>query len=311
MCVVVTGGSGFIGSAVVREAVGAGHRVIALIRESEPALGIAGVESRIVDWHDRRALTALLGALSPDLIVHCAGSSARGQESAADLYDANVALVWTLLAAVARACPACGVVILSSAAIYGPAPEVPTLETAHPAPVGHYGHSKVLAEEVARAFAATDGVRAVVARPFNVLGPGEPAGSVVARIAGQLAADGIATEVEVRLREVASVRDFVDVEDVARALLLLGVSGRPGAAYNVCSGTGVSIRELVERGALALGRTVTLVAEQEGLASSVSIGNPERLEDLGWTPRVTLEESMQRIVLSMLPNTGAAQPAGR
>ncbi len=308
--VVVTGGSGFIGSAVVREALSRGCAVTALIRECEPIMDLDGLNSRVVDWDDRIGFTEVLSEISPDVIVHCAGSSARGQEAVEAIYRANVGLVWTLLSAVTTACPTCGVVLLSSAAVYGPSPEVPTSEAAVLQPATHYGHSKVLAEGVARAFAEVEGVRAVVARPFNVLGPGEPAGSVVERIAHQVAGDPGTARVEVRLREVSSVRDFVDVDDVARALVAIGFHGEAGTAYNICSGRGVSIRDLVECAVAVSGRESDLLVEQEDTVASVSIGRNDRLGQLGWTPRIPLEESMRRIMQSALLGSAVSHGDG-
>jgi len=185
--------------------------------------------------------------------------------------------------------------LLSSAAVYGPHPPVPTAEGAPLAPTTHYGHSKVLAEGVAAAFAGVEGVRAVVARPFNVLGPGEPSGSVVELIARQVA-DAEGPIASVSLRESASVRDFIDVEDVADALLTLGTQGVAGGVYNVCSGIGVSIGDLVGSAAKARGLSADLHVEHPDAAGSVSIGDPGRLMSLGWKPRLSLEDSVSRIV---------------
>jgi nucleoside-diphosphate-sugar epimerase len=292
--VVVTGGSGFIGSAVVREALARGHAVTSLIRRCETVAEVAGLETEFADWNDSQALTELLQSLAPDVIVHCAGCSARGAESTEAIYEANVATVWKLLGAVARACPQAGVVLLSSAAVYGPAPEVPVLETAPTVPHTHYAGSKILAEELAKTFARVEGVRAVVARPFNVLGPGEPTGSVVGTILQQLTVQrGIA---KVHLREATSVRDFIDVSDVAGALLHLGVHGESGVIYNICSGRGTSVRELANRAAVLSSCTLDLAVDVEHPPRSVSIGAPGLIGGLGWKPVISLDESLARII---------------
>ena len=292
--VAVTGGSGFIGSAVVREALRQGCSATSLIRECEPRLELSGLRTRVVDWAEPTGLRELLAEASPDAIVHCAGSSARSSESASSIYEANVAITWRLLDAVAAACPRAQVVLLSSAAVYGPEPQVPTSETAVLDPRTHYAHSKVLAEGAARAFADVAGVRAVIARPFNVIGPGEPAGSVVERIGRQIIAADF--DPEVRLREVVSVRDFVDVDDVARALLVLAAFGEAGTAYNICGGQGTSIRDLVSAGAAAWGRTARIVVEEPDASATVSLGDPALLRLLGWEPQVSLEQSMGRVL---------------
>lgn len=299
--IVVTGGSGFIGSAVVALAVEQGHRVVSLIRECEPAPEFEGVEHRVVDWSDAPGLCATLAALVPGAVIHCAGSTGRAGEDVAVLYRANVETVWDLLAAVRSACPDAGVVLLSSAAVYGPEPVVPTVEDAPLAPATHYAASKVMAEGLCRTFAGVDGIRCVAARPFNVLGPGEPGGSVTSRIVGQFEHGSAGSPVEVKLREAVSVRDLVDVEDVASALLVLASRGEAGAVYNVCRGRGVSIGDLVAAVADAQGSAYTLEVEDPQAVGTVSIGSPIALAALGWSPRYDLAESLHRVLTSRRP----------
>lgn len=296
--IVVTGGSGFIGSAVVALAVGQGDRVVSLIRECEPAPRIDGVEHRVIDWSDAPGLAATLAEVAPAAVIHCAGSTARSGEDVSALYQANVETVWDLLSAVRSACPVAAVVLLSSAAVYGPEPAVPTREDAPLAPATHYAASKVMAEALCRTFAAVDGIRCVVARPFNVFGPGEPPGSVTSRIVEQFQGSGAGSEVAVKLRESVSVRDLVDLEDVASALLVLAARGHAGAAYNVCSGRGVTIGELVDAVAEVQGSAYTLEVEDPSAAGTVSIGSPEALLALGWEPQMDLAGSLRRILVS-------------
>jgi nucleoside-diphosphate-sugar epimerase len=293
--VAVTGGAGFIGSAVCRRAAERGVRAVALVREIEVPLLAPGVEHVVVDWSDTAGAASIFRALDPASVIHCAGAAARGGESPAALYDVNVCLVARLLESVAGACPDASVVILSSAAVYGPEPLVPTDEGAPLDPRGDYAASKAMAEMLARAFAARHGVRACIARPFNVLGPGEPAGSVVSAIAEQLLAGPRGAVIPVTLREIVSVRDFVDIDDTADALLTIGDMGLAGEAYNVCSGVGTTIRELVGQAAGVWGRTAEIVVRDPSLAGTVSIGSSDKLRALGWTPRYTLPASLQRM----------------
>lgn len=299
--IVVTGGSGFIGSAVVALAVEQGHRVVSLIRECEPLPAIGGVGHRMIDWSDAPGLAAVLADVSPQTVIHCAGSTGRAGEDVSALYRANVETVWDLLTAVKSGCPRAGVVLLSSAAVYGPEPMTPTREEAFLAAQTHYAASKVLAEELSRTFAAIDGVRCVVARPFNVVGPREPAGSVTARIIRQFESAGDEARVAVNLRESASIRDFVDVEDVASALLFLGERGVAGAAYNVCSGRGVSIAEMVAAVARVEGRDFDLTVDDPSASGTASIGSPDALTLLGWAPRHDLEGSLRRMLAFRRP----------
>jgi GDP-4-dehydro-6-deoxy-D-mannose reductase len=289
--VLVTGAAGFLGSAVCRAALAKGASVTGLVRAGELALPIEGVTYREIDWNDVAVIAEALSEAAPERIVHCAGATPRAEMSVSDLYEANVALVWRLLELVKAEAPTAGVVVVSSAAVYGPTPTVPTAEDEPLNPVTHYAWSKVIAEQAARAFSGTDDVRVCIARPFNLLGQGEPKGSVVSDVIEQIEAGADV----IRLREIASVRDYVDVEDAARALLLLAERGEPGKPYNVCSGVGISVAELVEAiqrvwGTEAEVRPVHVLAE-----GTVSLGSSGRLCGLGWVTGRALDSSLVAI----------------
>lgn len=293
--VAVTGAAGFIGSAVMRACPKRGLEAVALVRACEVERLPAGTRFRVVDWADPGGISDVLAEVTPALVVHCAGATARGGETSETLRHANVALVRGLLESVSNSSPRAGVVVLSSAAVYGPGAPIPTSEEVPPAPVGDYATSKVEAESVARSFAAAFGLRVSIARPFNVLGVGEPAGSVVDVIASQILATPSGARATVRLRECRSIRDYVDVDDVADALLTLAERGEAGVAYNVCTGLGVSVAELVNLAARAWGRQVDIVVTRPEAPVTVSIGAPNRIAALGWAPTKTLAVTLANI----------------
>ena len=292
----VTGGAGFVGSNVVAEALARGSDVIALVRAGEPRVQRAGVTCVEVDWRTDD-VGRILGETRPDAVVHAAGHSGRFSDDVdlPALYEANVATVWQLLDAMRRARLDARAVLVSSAAVYGSSAPVPTPETAPFAPETHYAASKVAAEQIGHAFARLGDAAAIVARPFNALGPGEPPGSVVSRIASQLLRAPVGERATVRLRETASSRDFVDVADLASALVLLAERGEPGAAYNICSGEEANVGDLAARIAAALGRELVLDIVEPASAGTVSVGDPTRLKALGWEPSRTLDETLRRM----------------
>lgn len=293
--VVVTGGAGFLGSAVRRRAAARGQCPVALIRASEVDQLEADAAYRVVEWQDPDELESCLRDLAPGGVVHCAGATTRGIETVAGIYDANVGLTARLLEAVAGACPGAGVVLLSSAAVYGPLAGIPTTESAPVDPRSHYAASKVMTELLAKVFAQRSGLRCSVARPFNVFGPGEPTGSVVSDLQRQILAEPLGSVARVTLREVVSVRDFVDVDDVADALLDLAERGEGGEVYNIASGIGTSIARLAETAAQVWGRNVDVTVSQPEALMTVSIGDAARLRGLGWVPRHTLSDSLERV----------------
>jgi nucleoside-diphosphate-sugar epimerase len=291
----VSGGAGFIGSAVRRRAAELGRDAVALVRPSEVHLLGACSQHRVIDWRDASGLEACLRSMAPSAIVHCAGASARGTQSAAAIYDANVSITARLLEVVAGSCSRAHVVLVSSAAVYGPRPPVPTPETASLDPQSHYATSKIMTETLGWTFAWQCGLHVAVARPYNVFGPGEPTGSVVSELATQVLAEPAGAAVRVRLREVVSVRDFVDIDDVADALLVIADKGEAGGIYNVCSGVGTSVARLVEEAGRVWGRTLEIAVADNEAPGTVSIGDGARLRALGWAPRHPLRDSLARM----------------
>ncbi len=289
--VLVTGAAGFLGSAVCRRAVAEGARVVGLVRAGELTQPVAGVEYREIDWLDASGVRSALAGVAPERIVHCAGVTPRALVSTSALYDANVGLVWRLLAHIASEVPAAGVVIVSSAAVYGSSPNTPTSEEEPLNPLSHYASSKVMAEQAARAFVQTDGVRVSIARPFNLLGVGEPRGSVVSDVIEQLDAGASV----IRVREIVSARDFVDVEDAAKALLLLAERGEPRQAYNVCSGKSVTVATLVDEILRAWDSPAVVEVADSLESGTVSRGDNRRMRELGWSPESSLAASVGRL----------------
>lgn len=168
--VFITGASGFIGSNVARLLADAGHEVVCLMRASSSYRLLEGVRASFVrgDVNDRESLAAAMKG--PSLVVHLAGRH-RSVRSG-DFYQVNTEGTRNLLEACARMeCPPV-VLVVSSLAASGPAlSERPRIETDVPAPVSHYGRSKLAAESAARQFAHA--VPITVVRPPIVFGDGD------------------------------------------------------------------------------------------------------------------------------------------
>lgn len=268
---VVFGANGFIGSHVTDamraqpeiEVVGAG-------------LGtpLPGLEQRWLDFdllaEDGR-LEAELRALGPGLLVNCTGATGG---TAADLIRLNVLTTVGLLEAIARSGSQARLVHLGSAAEYGPgAIGQPVAETACPRPMSPYGIAKLAATQLVAASAAA-GRDAVVLRVFNALGPAMPPGTLPSAALRRLA-DAVASSApRIEMGPLDAVRDFVDVRDIAAAVLAACRAPRLEAPIvNVGSGTGHSARELV----VALAQRVGFVGE----IGEASAGSP-RSSDVPW-----------------------------
>jgi len=253
MLYLVTGGAGFIGSAVVRALLQRGERVRILDDFSTgtranldglgPALEI--VAGDILE-HDTLA-RALAGV---EAVFHLAAKVSVPRSLEEPEGDLRVNAAGTL--AVFQAAAKTGVrrvVYSASAAAYGDNPNLPLRESELPAPLSPYGVSKLAGELYARLFPQAYGLETVALRYFNVYGPRQdpnsPYSGVLSRFFDALARG----EAPVLLGDGAQTRDFVYVADVAEANLralsapAVAVSGQ---VFNVGTGRSVSLRELLE-----------------------------------------------------------------
>ncbi|MGW8377462.1 NAD-dependent epimerase/dehydratase family protein [Streptomyces sp. ODS28] len=225
MRVLVLGSSGFLGGHVERALRAAdGVRVLSGGRSPGACLRLDLATA------DPAKLAPQLRALGPDAVVNCAGTVGG---DAATLAAVNARGPAVLCEALRRAAPAARLVHLGSAAEYGANDgRTPVPESAPAAPLGVYGATKL-----AGTLAVTgSGLDAVVLRVFDPVGPGAPAPSLPGRLAVQLrralAAAGEGEPVRaVRVGDLSAHRDFVDVRDVARAVVraVLRGAGGPGA----------------------------------------------------------------------------------
>lgn len=280
----VSGARGFVGSVLVPRLAQAGHDVVAADHET--------------DVCDAGVVDAAIAAAAPDAVVHLAALASVAESFGAAERVARVNYAGTLhvLRAVQRHAPKARVLVISSGEIYGgsDAP-VAVDESAQLAPGSPYARSKAAADLLAEAF-ATRGLDVVRARAFNHTGAGQKEPYVAASFARQIA------EMEAGRREpvmhvgnLAAVRDFLDVRDVVEAYRrLLDRERVPAGAYNVASGVGRSIAELLQ----ALVERSTIRPRVEVDASRFrparpSIGDATRLRRAtGWIPTIPFEATL-------------------
>jgi GDP-4-dehydro-6-deoxy-D-mannose reductase len=237
------GGGGFLGGHLADAAVSAGLRTIVTTRAGTDA-------APACDLLDPASLAACLEAAQPDLVVNAAGAASVGHswEHPAETFAANATGVLNLLEAAAAHAGGAHLLCLSSADVYGMREqgELPLGEDLEPRPVTPYGASKAAMEVLCGQYARARGLRIAVARVFNLIGPGQSPRFVAAGFARRIAeAERGGAAVELALGNSAALRDFGDVRDGARALLELSRQELAGT-YNLCTGEGRTVAELVE-----------------------------------------------------------------
>jgi nucleoside-diphosphate-sugar epimerase len=294
MRLMVIGATGFIGRQVRRQAARSGLTVITAGRGERGEPGDPGCHWRVDLAADGPARIAeVLARAAPDAVVNCAGLTAGTPEQ---LAAANVTGAWALARAMHLARIPARLVHLGSAAEYGPGPDgQPAAESQPPRPVTVYGATKLAGTQLV-GLARLTGLPAVVLRVFNPVGPGAPERVLAGRLAGLLRRSPPGSEVH--LGPLDAVRDFVDVRDVADAVLAaVTVPVLPRPVINIGSGRGTPVRHLVT-GLLAVSGSRCAVREDApGSPRSAGQGWQQAdirraAQDLGWRPRRDLATSL-------------------
>lgn len=250
-----------------------------------------------IDVRNRDAIRRALLRLAPDRVIHLAGLSSPD----ADLcYGVNLDGTRHMVEACAALPTPPRLLVVSSSAVYGQTrpEESPVAEETPLRPIGPYGASKVAAETFALSRHRQGHLPVVVARPFNLIGPGLMRGLAPADFLEQALAirRGMAAS-EIQVGNLDPRRDFVDVRDVAWAYVeLLFHDAAAGGVFNVATGQAVTIRELLRGILAAVGVTPTIVpdpARQRPVNVIEQVGDASRLAALcGWSPGVPLERSL-------------------
>jgi GDP-4-dehydro-6-deoxy-D-mannose reductase len=307
--VLITGVAGFVGGHlaewICHEQPAA--EVYGLLRPhgSAPA-GIPGRVALIeADLDDPASVEASLDIVRPDRIVHLAAQSSvhlSWSEPAATLRT-NVHGLLHILEAVRRRSLSPRILVVGSAEEYGVVDpkDLPLTEEAPLRPNSPYAVSKVAQGFLAFQYAAAFGMGIVRTRTFPHTGPGRADHFAESSFARQIAEIETGDRPPVlQVGNLEAVRDFADVRDVVGAYWALLDAGQAGEVYNVCTGRGARIRDLLHKLIEVAGVDVEVRVDLERLRPSdipVLVGDPRRLrEATGWEPRIPLDVTLRDLL---------------
>jgi dTDP-glucose 4,6-dehydratase len=325
MKLLVTGGAGFIGSAVVRLAVARGHQVVnldaltyaACLENVAPVSDSPLYAFEHVDIRNRPALDTILGTHQPDAVMHLAAESHvdRSIDGPGDFIETNITGTYNMLEAARAYWVGQGrpqgfrFHHISTDEVFGSlGPDGQFTEETPYDPRSPYSASKAASDHLVRAWAETYGLPVLLTNCSNNYGPYHfPEKLIPVVILRALAGDPIPV-----YGKGQNVRDWLYVEDHADALLRVLAKGAVGRSYNIGGENEVQNIEIVQMVCAILDRErpinrpyssqITFVEDRPGHDLRYAI-DPTRIRDeLGWRPSVTLEEGLEKTVQWYLEN---------
>lgn len=304
MKVVVTGATGFIGSHLVDRLVARGDEVSAWIRPGHPAPRESRTEvtCRAVDLMERASVRSELVDFMPDALFHLAAQSlpSVSWDRPWETIQVNVAGAVNLFEA-ARDVQLQGPLLVAGSSSEYAAQNDPARPIAEDHPIhasSPYAVSKIAVDQLAQLYWARYRLKIIRFRPFFWIGTrktGDFCSDVASRIVD--VEQGAANSVKVGNLE--AIRDFLDVGDGVEALLCLLEHGSPGSVYNICSGTGMRLREVVDfymKMSLATIKIEVVPELFRPLDEPVRIGNPSKTMALGWKPVRPIHKTLSAIL---------------
>ena len=305
MRVLITGVAGFVGSHLAEILIQKKQKIYGTCLACEPLDNIAHIKKKInlteCDITDFDSLSKLIKRIKPDQIYHLAGFSSVGESFARPLtvVEINVRGTLYLLEILRNMKKKIKLLVVSSADIYGKVKksDLPIKETHNLNPVSPYGSSKACADLLAYQYFHSYGVFAVRARSFNHTGPRQSLGFVVPDFASQVAKIDLGnSKPKMKVGDLSAKRDLSDVRDVVRAYYLLLKKGKPGEAYNICSGRAYKIDTLLNTLLRYSSRRITVEKKGKGRPSEIPVllGDNAKMEkELGWKPRISIHKTLK------------------
>ena len=306
----ITGISGFVG----------GH-IVSYLSEKNPDFEIHGISRSSPAWdfvalptgrpddhHFHKAdlldiprIKTFLEEIQPDYIIHLAAQSSVAESWKTPVFSFmnNTNIFLNIIDTVRLNDNGARVLSIGSSEQYGivSTDDLPLTENTPQHPANPYAVARVAQEQLAKIYAEGYNLDICCTRSFNHCGPGQSERFVVSAIARQFArvVRGLQDPV-IHIGNGSIVRDFVDVHDVVAAYALLLMKGKRGEVYNVCSGTGRTIREIVTQLADFKGINVEVREEQAEIRpidNPCIIGSSEKIQrELGWKPAISFEQSL-------------------
>jgi len=299
--ILVTGASGFLGT-----------HLMGLLTKRFPLSPIIGValdfnvefpraKLFMADLLNKEETRGILRRFKPRYIFHLAGAPAYFDDK--KLNDSYLQVTQILLDALKNSgTKMCRLVLPSSVTVYGHFGHKrnPILETYPTFPLTPYAKVKLAQEKLCLA-AQSGPLKIVIGRIFNLTGPNCPPHIFTGAMAQQVALiEKNMASPKIKTGNLANIRDFIDIRDAASALIELAELGRPGEIYNVCTGRGTKLKDLLKK-LVGLSESSTRIQIERDSSRvrrraedvAAAVGSPVKIKrDVRWQAKYSIEKSL-------------------
>jgi len=287
-----------------------GSEVAGVYNETFPAFDAAKLSGLNISLHqinllDKEKIAQLIETFNPKYILHLAGKSsvANSWKFPAESITDNTNFFLNIVETVKKLQLTCRILSVGSTEEYGNANEgLPLKETDCPEPASPYGVARVLQQKLVKIYADSFGIDIVHTRSFNHIGPYQKPEYVIASFAKQIVRQIKEGKHPVKLitGDVEVIRDFSDVRDVVRAYYLLMYKGEKGETYNVCSGNGYVLKNIISIFSTIIGEEIIHTVDEKNFRPSenkIIVGSYEKVRNVTeWKPEYSIEDSLVDII---------------
>ncbi len=298
--VLITGCEGFIGSHLAELMLNKGANVSGTFFGDTKNIDhiINDISLIELDMSDKKQIETVIESTRPDIIFHLAAQSfvIPSWEDREGTFKVNVLGTMHLLDAVRKIGIDPVIVFASSSAGYGLTneDEIPIKENKEFRPSSPYAVSKISADMLCYIYWRAYGMKTIRARIFNTIGA-RKRGNAIADFAQMI------VEVEKGLRDsitvgnLEPVLDFTDVRDTVNALWTLASRGKHGEAYNICSGSGLKIKDVLDMMVLLSTKNIIIEVDRKKFRPAddpIFIGDNTKISKLGWRPEIGIDKTL-------------------
>lgn len=309
--VLITGAEGFVGTHLIKFLLENSNYEIyaAFYAEVNNKTEDKRVKYIRMNISDGDNVINVIADIKPDYIYHLAGISFVPASFANPYltYDTNLIGTLNIYEAVLKLKQLSSILFVSTSEVYGVVSEkeVPIKEERALKPQNPYAVSKAAAEMLSYQYYKNYGLNIKIARPFNHIGIGQNSNFAVPAFASQIA-DIVKSNKsdKIKVGNLDAIRDFLNVKDVLRAYKLIIESEFNGEIFNICSGEGVKIKDILDSLINISGRKIEIEFDDARMRPSenpIIIGDYSKIRTkLGWSPKIILDETLEEIYNSYL-----------